>query len=68
MTYLSPECPYCGAPPSMILYGGVQALHTDDGSDCPVILWNPSLGPEQLDDDAQVIDIVTPTTPTPGGP
>jgi hypothetical protein len=54
--FLSPNCPSCGAPPSIILIGVVQAIHRDDGSDCPVIMWNPSRDASQLDD-AQVIDI-----------
>ena len=37
---LTPDCPWCGEPPYMVLGGGTQAFCGSD--DCPCLTWDPS--------------------------
>lgn len=51
-TLQSPDCPYCGYPPVILLYE--QAFCGND--DCKVILWNPRLTPAENLADAGTVD------------
>lgn len=53
-TYLSPDCPYCGNPPRLII-GPTQALCGAD--DCVCFMWNPSQTPAANLADPGEIDI-----------
>lgn len=49
----TPRCPRCGSEPSMVI-GPRQVVCDAEG--CDVLMWNPSLGPEQLGN-PQVVDL-----------
>ena len=37
---LTPDCPWCGQPPYMVMGGGTQAFCGTD--DCNCLTWDPS--------------------------
>ena len=37
---LTPDCPWCGQPPVMVMGGGTQAFCGTDT--CPCLTWDPS--------------------------
>jgi len=55
MSAPTPNCPYCGEPPVLLLDGGHQAFCGNE--DCKVLTWNPTETVEQLEANRKDIDI-----------
>lgn len=50
----TPNCPYCGQPPHLLLDDGRQAFCGT--LSCDVVTWNPTQTAEQLEADKTVIE------------